>query len=65
MSLPTFIPNTSGPGGEVGLKRRFAPAVMPWSFGAAVFLMSVLDFSGGGNAREFSEWLGSVRRCKA
>ncbi|CAL5223721.1 g6276 [Coccomyxa viridis] len=41
-------------------KYMFAPAALPWSFGAFVFLMSLLDLSGGSNAQEFADWLGGV-----
>ena len=45
---------------SLGLLCRFAPAALPWSFGAFVFLTSLLDLSGGSNAQEFADWLGGV-----
>ena len=47
----------------VRLLRRFDPAVLPWSFGAFVFLTSMIDVSGGTAAREFADWLGGVSDC--
>ena len=44
---------------------RCSTAVLPWTFAVFVFLTSVLDFSGGTAAQEFSEWLASVSpRCE-
>lgn len=45
------------------LLRRYAPAVLPWSFGAFVFLTSMIDMSGGTAARDFAGWLGAVSNC--
>ncbi len=42
---------------------RCTPAALPWTFGMFVFLTSLLDFSAGTAAQEFSDWLGSVSPC--